>query len=123
MGSGVWAQDEKLETLTITGNTFSNVTIISRTRTHLSFKHANGFASVKLTTLDATEQTKVGYTPPPPPRTVLDRAKDRAKDYTMDFASWLDDPRVKALEADIRGEVARIIKQNDTTILYSAAAG
>jgi len=123
MGSGVWAQDEKLETLTITGNTFSNVTIISRTRTHLSFKHSGGFASVRLTELPAKEQTKVGYKPPPPPKTVLQRTKDYTAEYTGVIERWLDDPRVQALITDVRTEVDRVIDQNDTTIIYPAVAG
>ena len=116
---GIWAQEEKLPSLTIAGNTFSNVTIISRTKTHLSFKHSGGFASVRLTALAQTEQTKVGYTPPPPPKTMVQRAQD----YTEEHLAWLNDPRTKALVADVRGEVDRIINQNDTTIIYPAAAG
>lgn len=119
LGPSLWAQEEKLDSLTIAGNTFSNVTIISRTKTHLSFKHSGGFASVRLAQLPQTEQTKVGYTPPPPPKTVLQRAKE----YVDENLAWVNDPRTKALIADVRGEVDRVINQNDTTIIYPAAAG
>ncbi len=114
-----WAQEEHLSSLTIDGNTFSNVTIISRTRTHLSFKHAHGFASVKLATLPAKEQTKVGYTPPAPPKSMVTRAQESMTDKM----AWLNDPRLKTLETEIRDEVNRIVKQNDTTIIHSAIAG
>jgi len=119
IGPGLWAQEEKLNSLTIAGNTFSNVTVISRTRTHLSFKHSGGFASVRLTELPAKEQTKVGYTPPPPPKTFLQQAKE----YSAQHLEWLEDPRTKALVAEVRAEVDRIIDQNDTTIIHSAIAG
>ena len=119
IGPGLWAQEEKLNSLTIAGNTLSNVTVISRTRTHLSFKHSGGFASVRLTELPAKEQTKVGYTPPPPPKTFLQQAKE----YSAQHLEWLEDPRTKALVAEVRAEVDRIIDQNDTTIIHSAIAG
>ena len=119
IGSVGRAQEEKLDSLTIAGNTFSNVTIVSRTKTHVSFKHDGGFASVRLTELPQTEQIKVGYTPPPPPKTIAQRAEE----YTAPYLSWLDDPRTKALVAEVRGEVDRIINQNDTTIIYPAIGG
>jgi hypothetical protein len=114
-----WAQDERLDSLTIEGNVFTNVTIISRTATHISFKHQHGFSSVKLAALPAKEQTKVGYEPPAPPKTMMQR--------TRDYFEWVNDPRVKALattlETDIRGEVDRIIAENDTIVMRSALGG
>jgi hypothetical protein len=123
IGFAGWAQEDKLDSLTIAGNTFSNVTIISRTKTHLSFKHNGGFASVRLTELPQTEQTKVGYTPPPPPKTMVQRAREHTAEYTGWIEGWLDQPRTKALIADVHAEVDRIINQNDTTIIYPAVAG
>ena len=121
IAQGAWAQapDEKLESLTIAGNTFSNVTIIGRSKTHLSFKHSGGFASVRLTALEPQEQTKVGYTPPPPPKTTVQKAEEWASQHL----EWLNDPRLKKIEAEIRGEVDRIITENDTTIIYPVIGG
>lgn len=107
--------DEKFDSLTIGGNTFSNVTVISRTKTHISFQHAHGFSSVRMTTLPPSDQTKVGYTPPPPPKTVLDRAKD--------LTAWVNDPRLQAMEKEIRAEVNRVISEDDKVIIYSAVGG
>ena len=54
------------DTLTVGRTTFSNVTIVTRTATHISFQHAQGFATVKMIDLLPESQTKLGYTPPPP---------------------------------------------------------
>jgi hypothetical protein len=111
--------DEKLDTLTVGGNTFSNVTIISRNATHVSFKHAHGFSSVRLTALPPAAQTKVGYKPPPPPKTL----GNRVKEFTAKFNSWVDDPRLEKLEEEIRTEVNRVITEDDRVILYSVGGG
>lgn len=113
------ADEERFDSLTIGLNTFSNVTIISRTATHLSFKHSQGFASVKLDALPAKEQTKVGYTPPPPPKTLTERATE----LTTEATAWVNDPRIVALEQEIRTEVNRIIAEQDKVIIYSAVGG
>jgi hypothetical protein len=111
---GAWAE-EKLESLTVSGNTFSNVTIITRTATHVSFKHAHGFASVRVTALEPAAQTKVGYKPPPPRKTMADRLQD--------WTAALDDPRLHALEEEIRAEVDRVLAEEDKVIIHSALGG
>jgi len=112
-----------LDTLTIDGIMFSNVTIISQTDTHVSFKHAQGFSTVKLTQLPAKDQTKVGYTPPPPPKSLADRAKEYSDEYTEKFATWMNDPRIKTLEQDIRTEVDRVLTEQDKVIIYPVVGG
>jgi hypothetical protein len=115
--------DEYLPSLTIGGNTFSNVTIMSRTLTHVSFKHSGGFASVKMATLTADEQIQLGYTPPPPPKSAMDYTKDYTATYTKQFEEWVGDPRVQKIVEEIQTEVDRIIKQKDTTLIYPAIGG
>lgn len=115
---GVWAE-EKLGSLTIDGNTFSNVTIITRTGTHISFEHAGGFASVKLAALPASAQTKVGYRPPAPPKTMTERLKE--------LTAWVHDPRLHALGQEIwqesRAEAERVLAENDRLIINSILGG
>jgi hypothetical protein len=108
---------------TYDGTTFSNVTVTSQSKTHLSFKHADGFASVKLSMLPPEEQAKIGYTPPPPPKSLLDHTKEVTSGLTKNLAQWLSDPRVQALNQEIRAEVNRVITENDKVILYSAIGG
>lgn len=107
--------EEFLPSLTTGGVTYSNVTVISRTATHISFRHKHGFSTVRLDTLTSDNQVKVGYTPPPPPKTMAD--------YTRDFMATLNDPRLLALEQEIRAEVQRVLQEDDRVILYSAAGG
>jgi hypothetical protein len=117
-GHAVYAQD-RMDTLTVSGTTFSNVTVISRTASHLSFKHAHGFASVKLTALAPTAQTQVGYTPPPPPKTVVDYTAD----YTKQLTAWINDPRLKLIEKEVRAEVNRVLTEDDKVIIYPVVGG
>jgi hypothetical protein len=117
------AADEYFPILTIGGNTFSNVTIISRSATHVSFKHAGGFASVRVASLPANEQTKVGYTPPPPPKTTVDNVRDYANEYLKPLTQLLENPRVQKLIEEVQGEVNRVIIENDRVIINSAIGG
>lgn len=114
-----FGSDEYFPLLTIGGNTFSNVTIISRSATHVSFKHSGGFASVKVSALPAAEQTKVGYTPPPVPKTNVETAED----YIKPYLKWLEDPRLLKLIDEGQTEVNRIITENDKVIIYPAVGG
>lgn len=110
---------ERIPSVMAGGVTYSNVTVISRTATHISFKHAHGFASVRLDSLSSDNQTKVGYTPPPPPKSLTDYTTD----FSQDLARLLNDPRLTTLEHQIRTEVERVIKEDDKVLLHSAAGG
>lgn len=120
--STTWSQEVLDSLSTYDGLTFSNVTITSQSKTHLSFKHADGFASVKLSALPPEEQAKIGYTPPPPPKTVVDYTKDATSNLTKTFAQWQNDPRFQALYQEIRTEVNRVIAE-DKVLLYSVIGG
>lgn len=123
-----WAQ-EGLDSLTFDslstydGITFSNVTVTSQSATHISFKHADGFASVKLSMLPPDEQCKIGYTPPPPPKSLLDYTKDFTSYLTTSVAQWRNDPLMQAYDQEIRSEVKRVWTQSDKVILYSVCGG
>ena len=108
---------------TYDGLTFSNVTITSQTKTHIYFKHADGIASVKLSMLPPEEQAKIGYTPPPPPKSVLDYTKELTSGMTKSLSQWLTDPRLQTLNQEIRAEVNRVLTENDKVILYSVIGG
>jgi uncharacterized protein DUF5684 len=128
--STTWAQ-ETLDSLTTYDEiTYSNVTITALGNTHISFKHADGVATVKVSRLPPEELAKIGYTPPPPPKSLLDYAKDLtsqlkalAPQLTTSFAQWRNDPRVQMLEQEIRAEANRVMTENDKVILYSVFGG
>ena len=66
------AEDVRLDSLTVDGNAYSNITVVGKTATHIEFKHAHGFSSVKVKMLSDEVQIKLGYTPPPPPKTAME---------------------------------------------------
>ena len=107
--------EERLESLAAGGVIYSNVTVVTRTATHITFKHTHGFSTVKLGALTSDNQVKVGYTPPPPPRKVTD--------FVHDFTQTFNDPRLQLLEKEVRAEVARVLAEDDKVIIYSAAGG
>lgn len=110
--------EERLESLAAGGVIYSNVTVVSRTPTHITFKHTHGFSTVKLGALTSDNQAKIGYTPPPPPK--------RGMDYVPDLTALtqaLNDPRLQLLEKEVRAEVARVLAEDDKVIIYSAAGG
>jgi hypothetical protein len=114
------ASQETFDSLTIGTTTLSNVTIVTRTATHISIQHAQGFASVKMIDLSPESQTKLGYTPPPPPKSL----RDYTKDWTQAAQTWLADPRlVHTVEKDVRPEIERIIVEEDRVMLYSIMGG
>lgn len=58
-----WAgqAQERFDTLVVNHQVYSNVVVQSRTRTHLSFNHDKGFASVKLSDISPTSSKAMGY--------------------------------------------------------------
>jgi hypothetical protein len=55
------AAEEKFETLTVSGATYSNVTVLNKTSKDLFIKHAHGFANIKVHDLEPDTQLKLGY--------------------------------------------------------------
>ena len=74
---------------------------------------------MRVTSLPAADQTKVGYTPPPPPKTNIETAED----YVKPYLKWLEDPRLQKLVEEGHAEVNRIISENDKVIIYPAVGG
>src|SRR6266542_2510415 len=57
------AAEEKIARLKAGSQTFTNVTVISRTPVELCVTHAGGIANVRLKDLEPELQTKFGYDP------------------------------------------------------------
>jgi hypothetical protein len=53
--------DERFDWLTIGSTTYSNVTVLNKTRTDLFISHAWGMANIKVRDLDTDTQIKLGY--------------------------------------------------------------
>lgn len=65
------AADEKYPVLTIGTNSFTNVTVLTKTRTDVFLSHAAGMATLKVKDLDTQAQLTLGYivAPPKPKKT------------------------------------------------------
>jgi hypothetical protein len=119
-GNVARAADEHFDSLTMAGNTYSNVTVITKTAKHVSFKHSKGFASVKVTDISEDLRLKLGYAPPPPPKKPLDFTKDLTKDLTKGYQL---DPRVQEIQDHIRKKVEAMIEQRDPALTYGVLGG
>ena len=120
------AQEPKatFDSLTIGSTTLSNVTVEARTATHVSIQHAHGFASLKMIDLSPESQMKLGFVPPPPPKSVLDYTKEWTRAWTHVAQTWMADPRlVHTVDAEVRPEVHRIMTGEDNLLLYSILGG
>lgn len=56
--------DERFESLTIGSTTYSNVTVLNKTRTDMFISHASGMANIKVRDMDTDTLVKLGYISP-----------------------------------------------------------
>lgn len=110
------AEDVRLESLTVDGNAYSNITVVGKTATHIEFKHAHGFASVKVKMLPDEVQIKLGYTPPPPPKTAMEITRDLRD-------SVVTEEQIQQLQTLARTEVERILAESDPRKLQLILGG
>ncbi len=73
------AADEKMTILKAGSQTFTNVTVISRTPVELCITHVGGIANVRLKDLEPELQTKFGYDPAAAEAEEKRRAEAKAK--------------------------------------------
>lgn len=119
MVSTAVGREIRLESLSVDGVTYSNVTVVGTTATHIEFKHANGFSSVKAKMLPEDLQIKLGYTPPPPPKQPL---KDLGRNI-RNMGNFRDDPRYKEIEAFVRSETERLMNNSDPQTVKAILGG
>ena len=105
-----------LDSLTCDGHTYSNITVVGKTATHIEFKHAHGFSSVNAKMLPEDVQIKLGYTPPPPPKKPLDFTKDIKKDF-------LADPRIQEIVTFACSETERLVAGSDPRMVQAILGG
>lgn len=91
-------KDEKFATLTIGSVTFTNVTVLTKTRADVFISHASGMASLKVKELDMETQLKLGYQVAPPRQKPAEAFKK-----LTDFSKIETDPRVQ-LAAELAAE-------------------
>jgi len=104
--------EEKFDVLQAGGNTYSNVTVISKSSSHVSITHSKGFASLKVKDLDDAIQTELGYALTEPP-----------KEKPNALAQFTTDSRVLEMQELWNKEANRIITQLDSKTLVGIGVG
>lgn len=118
---GATVVEEKFDTLTIGKETFTNATVLSKTRTDVFISHSRGMASFKVRDLDVPAQLKLGYQiePPKQPKTEVLRQKVAV---ITDFES---NPQVQAAEVEAvsrLSEPLERLEELDPRIFYGFIA-
>lgn len=106
--------EDKLAFLEVGAQTYTNVTVTSKTPRYIMIAHAQGLTSVKLKDLSDEVLKQLGYhvEPPPPP-----------KPKTLLPASIAADPRVQEIQTRAVQEVQEQIHKLNPNILIGIAAG
>lgn len=118
VSAGAAAVDEKFGTLTIGSETFTNVTVLNKTRTDVFISHSRGMASLKVKELDAAAQLKLGYQVDQPRPTKAEAIKQTVAGIT----EIKEDPRVQAVEAEAFARFSQALEQFDPRIFYGFIA-
>lgn len=90
LNGGSLRADETLSTMAVAGSTYSNVTVLSTSATHVFVKYHKGFASFRLADLDADSQSQLGYAPPAP----------TTPSKMSRITRMADDPRIRQLQEE-----------------------
>jgi hypothetical protein len=104
--------DLKFPSLTVDGQTYSNVVVFSKNDKHVTISHAGGMASLKTRSLDNATLRKLGFAVAEEPKSALPPIVSRAG----------DDPRVRELEERIQKNIEEFLQQTDQKTLYEILA-
>ncbi len=103
---------DKFESITFGVTTYSNVTVTTKTRTHVFFTHARGFGSVKLKDLDPEELKLLGYEVKEPPPKPYEISKQIEKS-----------PQLREMQTQVNAQVTQIVRQFDPSYLWGFVGG
>lgn len=106
--------EETFPVLQVGSQTYSNVTVTSKTPRYIVIMHSQGLTSIKLKELSQEVLNDLGYKvdpPAPPPRKL-------ALPKTIEI-----DPKIKEMQAKAVEEVKERVNHLSTGVLYGVAAG
>lgn len=106
------AADEKFPTLTVAGNTYSDVTVINKSATHVYITHKKGFASFRIKDLDPQLQTDLGYVIEEPPKPMVNP-----------LTKLVEDPEIAKMQEEWTREANRAFATADPNVLAGIGAG
>src|SRR5829696_1526229 len=97
----------KLDSISAEGEVYTNVTVFTKSPTHISISYAGGMASLKAKSLDTATQRKLGYLAAEEPKTSLPT-----------IVSAATDPRLRELQERYQRNVEEFIQQLDKRTMY-----
>jgi hypothetical protein len=113
-----WGADERLDTLTAGKDTFTNVIVLSKTRSNLFITHSKGMVSLKVQDLDPATQLKLGYQLEQP------RAARLKQMLTPpDLSRWTSDPELQEWESQLAASAGEIADRLDDRTMYGIVGG
>ena len=113
-----FAADETFATLTVGRESFTNVTVLTKTRNDVFITHSRGMASLKVRELDTPTQMKLGYLVESPKSPKAETFKNKV----AEIGRMESDPRVQAAEAELAARFAQAVDQFDPRIFYGLIA-
>jgi hypothetical protein len=109
--------DEFYPTITVGPDTYTNVTVMNKTRNDIFVSHAHGMANLKVKDLDIPTQIKLGYqVEQAPPNKVHQALK------TQDLTVLESNTHVQEAEEQIVAQAGEYLERLDDTTIYSATA-
>ncbi len=108
------AADEKYPVLTIGTNSFTNVIVLTKTRTDIFLSHAAGMASLKVKDLDTQAQLTLGYiVAPPKPK------KTEVLKQMVNIERIEANPEVQRAEQELVAKLDVLLEQYGDRVFYA----
>jgi len=107
--------DETLETIRVRGSVYTNVTVLSKSRSDVFIKFTGGMANIKVKDLDVEALSQLGYQVGP--------VKSKPSGPSVVAQKIQTDPRVQEMQAMITKQVETNLRQLDPRILWLVLGG
>jgi len=116
LAPSVMASDETIPLLEAGTQTYSNVTVTSKTSRYIIVSHAHGMSSIKLKDLSDDVLKQLGYAVEPPPA-------PKQKPGAVLFATVASDPRFKGIQEKVAQEAQDRLRELGPQFLMGILAG
>jgi len=110
--------DETYPTLTVGPDTYTNVTILNKTRRDIFVRHAHGMANIKVNDLDLPTQNRLGYQIEQPPPSTFQQVIDSPNRITQ----LESNTRVQEFEEQLMARSGGFFERLDEATSYSVVA-
>ena len=115
------AIDDVFPTLTIGNETFTNVTVLNKTRVDVFISHARGMASLKVKELSPELQLRLGYQVE---QTKVSKAENVFKSANFtNLANLESDPRVKQIQSQLAARFGGPDGRVDPSLIWGMVCG